>query len=101
MGFLWGLFLDGLIVLVDKGKGTNIANLDFFKAFCLLLHDIWIKKPTRQKEFSGHTLDGLKSVSDRSHRVVVTGETSEDGGVLGGVPQGSCSCCYTMYVFIQ
>lgn len=91
--------MDRLTGLVDKGKCTNIANLDFLKAFFLLLHDIWIKKTTLQKELSGHTLGGLKSVSDRSHHVVVTGETAEDGAVLSRVPRGICSCC-NIYMFL-
>lgn len=43
-GFVVSFFLDRLVGLVDKGKCTNIANLDFLETFCLLLHDIWIKK---------------------------------------------------------
>lgn len=85
--FLWGLFLDSFLGLIDKGKCTITANWNSLKHF-LLLHDIWnVKTHATEGIIRAHTR--WTKICLRSHHGLATGETSEDGGVLSEVSWGN------------
>ncbi len=80
-------FMDFVTEAVDKGNSVDIFYLDFSKAFDKVPHKRLAEK-MKAKGIEAGVLRWIESwLSNRTQRVCIHGERSEDSPVDSGVPQ--------------
>ena len=81
--------MNDLLQSYDKGQQTDVAILDFSKAFDTVPHSKLLHK-LEHYGIQGSILSWLQAfLTTRTTRTVVEGETSEEVHVESGVPQGT------------
>ena len=81
--------VDELCRNIDKGHQTDVAILDFSKAFDKVPHDLLLHK-LNCYGIRGSLHSWIKAfLTNRQMRIIVEGEASEEATVHSGVPQGT------------
>ena len=81
--------VDDLAKRSDEGLQTDVAILDFSKAFDTVPHDRLLHK-LDSYGIRGQLKMWIKNfLTTRTMKVIVNGETSSEAAVLSGVPQGT------------